>query len=282
MSATAPGGPAVAPEHPAPLPLRAIRLRRPRRRTSGIPPLVGLLPLIIALVVWQLVQHGTSAYYPRPSLWWEGIKEEWTAGNLRPALEATVKSFVIALVVATVIGTALGILIGRSRRLDRALGPFLDFCRFLPAAAVVPIAVLFAGYTENMKVFVVVFAAIWPILLQVRSAVRSQSPLLLDVARSLRLSRLRTLRQVILPSLVPAIMLGLRVAAPLVLIVVLLVEIVTQVTGLGSLISTAQRTFDAATAYGLLAIAGVLGITVNAMLAALESWLLRYRPDDGA
>lgn len=261
-----------------PLPLRVKRFRRPRSNLA-IPPLRGLLPLILALVVWELLASGKSAYFPRPSLWWQGIEREWQAGALQPAIEATLKSFVLALVIATVLGTLLGIVIGRSTRADRALGPFLEFCRFLPAAAVVPIAVLAAGYTENMKVFVVVFAAIWPILLQVRSAVRGQSPLLLDVARSLHIGRLRTVRQVMLPSLVPAIMLGLRVAAPIVLIVVLLVEIVTQVPGIGSLISTAQRTFDAATAYGLLAIVGVIGIGVNAILAALEGWLLRYRPD---
>jgi len=270
----------VTPEDAArgPLPLRVKRFRRPRRNLA-IPPLRGLLLLVIGLVIWQLVSHGQSAYYPRPSLWWEGIKHEWQSGALKPAIEATLKSFLLALLISTVLGTLLGILVGRSRRVDRALGPFLEFCRFLPAAAVVPIAVLAAGYTEKMKLFVVVFAGIWPILLQVRSAVRTQSPLLLDVARSLHLSRERTLRQVMLPSLVPSIMLGLRVAAPILLVVVLLVEIVTQVQGIGSLISTAQKTFDAATAYGLLAIVGVIGIAVNALLAALEGWLLRYRPD---
>lgn len=261
-----------------PLPLRVKHFRRPRRNLA-IPPLRGLGPLLLALVAWQLIVHGQSAYFPRPSLWWQGIEHEWQSGALKPAIEATLQSFLLALVIATVLGTLLGILIGRSRPLDRALGPFLEFCRFLPAAAVVPIAVLAAGYTEKMKVFVVVFAAIWPILLQVRSSVRTQSPLLLDVARSLHLGYLRTVRQVMLPSLVPAIMLGLRVAAPIVLIVVLLVEIVTQVPGVGSLISTAQRTFDAATAYGLLAIVGVIGIAVNTLLAAFEGWLLRYRPD---
>lgn len=63
----------------------------------------------------------------------------------------------------------------------------------------------------------------------------------------------------------------------MVLIVVLLVEIVTQTDGLGSLISTAQQNFDAATAYGLLAIAGALGIAINLIVTAAEGWLLRYR-----
>jgi ABC-type nitrate/sulfonate/bicarbonate transport system permease component len=176
------------------------------------------------------------------------------------------------------VGTLLGIAIGLSRFLDRMLGPFLDYCRFMPAAAVVPVAVLFAGYSERMKLIVVVFSAVWPILLQVRASVRAQSPLLRDVARSLRLPPVAGFRKVLLPSVVPSIILGVRVAAPLVLIIVLLVEIITQVQGLGGLISNAQRTFDAATAYGILAIAGILGIAINVVVAAAESWLLRYRP----
>jgi ABC-type nitrate/sulfonate/bicarbonate transport system permease component len=278
MSAvSAPAGPGRTPD--AAMPGRGARRRS--NRGAAVPPLLGLLPLVIALLAWQLLQHGSSAYFPRPSLWWDAVLEQARSGALWPAVLASLKSFVLALVIATALGSALGIVIGFSRRLDRMLGPLLDFCRFLPAAAVVPIAVLFAGYTEKMKIFVVVFAAIWPILLQVRAAVRTLSPLLLDVAESLHLSRRNTLVKVLLPSLLPAILLGVRVAAPLVLIVVLLVEIVTQVTGLGSLISNAQRSFDAATAYGLLAIAGVLGVAINMIVAAVEAHLLRYRPSSG-
>lgn len=250
---------------------------RLRRRNRNAPPLRGLLPLAIALGAWQLVQHGRSAYFPRPSLWWHAVVLQWDKGALGPAIRGTLTDFVWSLLIAIVLGTLLGIAVGRSRTTDRTLGPLLDFCRFMPAAAVVPIVVLFAGYTQKMTIVVVVFSAIWPILLQVRDETQSQSKLLTDVARSLRLSRMRTLRQITLPSLVPAILLGLRVAAPMVLIVVLLVEIITQTGGLGSLISAAQQSFDAATAYGIVAIAGIFGIAINAVVMAAEAWLLRYR-----
>jgi ABC-type nitrate/sulfonate/bicarbonate transport system permease component len=260
-----------------PLPLRTIRRRRRLRRE--VPPLRGLLPLIALLVVWQLVQKGQSSYFPRPSLWWDGVQAQAEAGILWPAFFATLKTFVLALALATLVGALLGMAIGVSRFLDRMLGPFLDYCRFMPAAAVVPVAVLFAGYTERMKLIVVVVSGVWPILLQVRASLRAQSPLLMDVARSLHLTRARRITKVLLPSLIPSIILGVRVAAPLLLIIVLLVEIVTQVQGLGALISNAQRTFDAATAFGVLAIAGALGIAINAIVTAAEGWLLRYRPD---
>lgn len=277
MSATSAPG-ASRREAPAEI-VSTSRRRRARRRSRDVPPLRGLLPLAVALGIWQLLQHGQSAYFPRPSLWWNAIVLQWDKGVLSPAIRDTLTDFIWSLLIAIVLGSLLGIAVGRSRTTDRTLGPLLDFCRFMPAAAVVPIVVLFAGYTEKMTIVVVVFSAIWPILLQVRDETQSQSPLLADVARSLRLGRLRTLRQITLPSLVPAILLGLRVAAPMVLIVVLLVEIITQTGGLGSLISSAQQSFDAATAYGMVAIAGFFGIAINAAVAAAEAWLLRYRSD---
>jgi len=207
--------------------LRSSR-RRARQKRRGVPPLRGLLFLAVLLAVWQLVQHGQSAYFPRPSLWWGAVTTLWADGQLGPAVVATLKTFILALVIATVLGSVIGALAGRVRRLDRTLGPSLEYCRVMPAAAVVPLAVLFAGYTQKMKIAVVVFAAIWPILLQVRSASRGLNPILLDIAKSMHLGRMGTVRKVLFPSLVPAILLGVRVAAPTVLIIVLLVEILTQ------------------------------------------------------
>jgi ABC-type nitrate/sulfonate/bicarbonate transport system permease component len=85
-------------------------------------------------------------------------------------------------------------------------------------------------------------------------------------------------RKILFPSLVPSVLLGLRVAAPTVLIIVLLVEITTAVPGIGAQISTAQRNFDSATAYGMVCIAGILGLLVNALIQVVEGYLLRYRP----
>ena len=243
-----------------------------------VPPLRGLLPLAAVLLVWQLLVRGQSAYFPRPSLWWDRTIQLWNVGTLEPAIVATMKTFLYSLALSALLGTVLGIVIGRVPAVDRVLSPFLNFCRVMPAATVVPIAVLFAGYTENMKVAVVVFIGIWPILLQVRHATRTLNPILLDMARSLRLGRWSTARKVLFPSLLPAILLGIRVAAPTVLIIVLLVEIMTAVPGVGALISRSQQNFDSAAAYGLVCVAGILALLVNAVIAMLEGYLLRYRP----
>ena len=254
--------------------------RRPKRERSnrGAPPLWGLIPLVAALALWQLLGHGSKSFSgPPPSEWWTQLHDQWTTGTLKPAIVASFRTFILALAVATVLGTALGALVGRVRFVDRLLGPLLEFCRVMPAAAVVPLAVLFAGYTQSMKVSVVVFTAIWPILLQVRTGARSLDPQLFDVARAMHLGRFYTIRKIVMPALLPSIMLGIRVAAPTVLIIVLLVEIVTGVTGLGSLIEKAQQDYVAARVYGLVALAGVLALVVNGIVAAVEGYVLRYR-----
>ncbi|HUP25226.1 MAG TPA: ABC transporter permease subunit, partial [Thermoanaerobaculia bacterium] len=98
------------------------------------------------------------------------------------------------------------------------------------------------------------------------------------VGLSLHLSAFDRLRKVLIPSLIPGILLGVRIALPTVLIITFLVEIVTQVPGIGGAISHAQARFDTATVFGLIALGGIMGLLVNIVVAALEGYLLRYRP----
>lgn len=254
------------------------KTRRGKGAGQAVPPMRGLLLLGAALAIWQLTISEQSPYAPPPSQWWSQVSQMWSAGILGKAILATTQTFAISLIVAIGLGVALGTIVGRSRLIDRALGPFLEYCRVMPAAAIVPLVVLFAGYTERMKVIVVVFTAIWPILLQVRAGARSLDPILLDTGKALHLGRLGTARKVLLPSLVPSILLGIRVATPTVLIVVLLVEIVTRVSGLGGLIEESQQNFNSAGVFGLLALIALLALLVNSAVTALEAYLLRYRP----
>jgi sulfonate transport system permease protein len=138
--------------------------------------------------------------------------------------------------------------------------------------------VLFMGYTQSMELYVVVFGAIWPVLLQVRLAAREIDPLLMDVSRSLRLSRLAAFRKIVLPAVAPGAMLGVVITAPLTLVLALVVEISTQVSGIGKLLETAQQSFLAAQVFALIVIVGVIALVVNIILSLLEGALFRHRP----
>jgi ABC-type nitrate/sulfonate/bicarbonate transport system permease component len=257
-----------------------VRRRRKATERSGTP-VRGLLPLVLALVLWQLVGDPASPYFPPPSDWYTATVPLLENGELLPALGWTTLTFLIGLTLATLIGGSLGVLVGSSRVADRALGPTLEFFRILPAASLVPVAALILGYTMQMKLAVVVLPATWPILLACRSARRSLSSVLMDVPRTLALSRRERLTKVVLPAMSRAVLLGVRVSAPLALIITLLVEIVTRMDGVGGLLGRAQVNFLSAQVYGLLVIAGVLGYLVNLIVTNLEG-VLSARMGGGA
>lgn len=248
------------------------------RRTSAFPPLRGLLPLAGLLLIWQLVGSENSPYLPSPSTWIDGIGDLWSRGRLWPAAVQTLSTFAIALGVSTVLGALLGLVVGASAKADRALGPTLEFARAMPPAAVVPIATLLIGYDTTMKVAVVTFAAMWSVLLNTRTGVRSLDPVLLDMARSLRLGPIERSRKCVLPALLPSIFLGVRVAAPVALVITLLVEIVTRVDGVGALMATAQRSYLAGQVFGLILVAGLFSFLINGLVSVLQGFAFRNRP----
>jgi ABC-type nitrate/sulfonate/bicarbonate transport system permease component len=262
--------------------VRPASLRRPRRperrRGSGFPPLRGLLPLAVVLLIWELRASERSVYFPPPSDWMDGLRVLWSAGRLWPAAVETLSTFAIALAVAALVGTLLGLVVGASRNVDRALGPTLEFARAMPPAAVVPIAALLIGYETTMKVAVVAFAAVWSVLLNTRTGFRSIDPVLLDMARSLRLGPFDRARKCVLPALLPSIFLGVRVAAPVALVITLLVEIVTRIDGIGALIATAQRSYLSSQVYGLILVAGLFSFLVNGLVSLLQAYAFRHRP----
>jgi ABC-type nitrate/sulfonate/bicarbonate transport system permease component len=247
-----------------------LKSQRPQEDQWSGTPIRGILPLVLALTLWQLLGDPKSPYFPPPSEWFEAVKPLVEDDLLLKALRETTLTFILGLALATVIGSTVGSIVGSSRFADRALGPTLEFLRILPAASLVPIAALILGYTEQMKIVVVVLPALWPILLACRTARRSINPLLLDVPRTLGLTRVEGLLKVTVPSMLRPILLGVRVSAPLALIITILVEIVTRVNGLGSLLGAAQSNFASAQVYGLLLIAGVLGFSVNWIVTRLD------------
>jgi ABC-type nitrate/sulfonate/bicarbonate transport system permease component len=249
-----------------------------RRGRTAFPPLRGLLPLALLLLIWQLTASPTSPYFPPPSTWLPALSKLLDSGQLVPAAGQTLISFIFGLIGATVLGVLFGIVVGASQRADRGLGPTLEFARAMPPAAVVPIAALLIGYSGTMKVAVVTFAAIWPVLLNTRAGVRHIDPVLLDTARCLHLSQRETTRKCILPALAAWIFLGVRVAAPIALVITLLVEILTQINGVGALIGYAQRTYQSAQVYGLILVAGLFSFAVNGVVGLMEAYIFRHRP----
>jgi ABC-type nitrate/sulfonate/bicarbonate transport system permease component len=238
----------------------------------------GLAPLVLGLAIWQAFGPAKSPYFPPPGAWLDSIVFLARSGKLWPAFAATLTTFALGIAFASAIGFSLGLLIGRSRGLRRALGPLLEFCRGLPPPVLVPVAVLLLGYAESLKLLVVVWVSVWPVLLNTVTASGLLDELLIDVSRTFHFNAITTLRKIVAPAAIPAFLLGVRIAIPLAIIITLLVEMLTSLPGIGSLIVTSQRQFRSAEVYGLLVLVGILGLAVNVIFISCERVVLKRWP----
>ena len=259
---------------------RAVRLAFPGApaQSSGDQPtptpvitaLRGLLPVAALLVMWQLTTSVDSLSFPPPHEWLTAIARMRDDGVLFPAIRYTLGTYALGLVCAVVVGGIVGTAIGSSRVIDRALTPTIDFIAAVPGAALVPVAVLLLGSGQLSGVVTVALIVSWPILLNTATAMRSIPSVRLEMSRTIGLSRPQRWGKVIVPSLIPGMMLGVRVAASLAVIITLLVDILGAGTGLGRLLIESQQRLDASAAWGLLLIVGVFGYLMSLTLSRLE------------
>jgi ABC-type nitrate/sulfonate/bicarbonate transport system permease component len=238
----------------------------------------GLAPIALVLVLWQLFGNKESVTTPPPSDWWTAFRDIAKSGALRPALETSLKLFVTGLVLATVLGVLLGVALGSSRTLSRALSPLFEFIRATPAAAIVPAALVLFHASSKTEIGVIVYGSIWPILLNTAAARAALPAMRLEMARCLRLTGWERMRKVILPSLLPEIVTGVRIAVPVCLIVTLLVDFLVATGGMGYLLVQYQQSFQVASAFALLVTIGVVGIVLNLLIGLAERLILRRFP----
>jgi ABC-type nitrate/sulfonate/bicarbonate transport system permease component len=176
---------------------------------------------------------------------------------------------------------------GRFDRIHRGLEVIVEMLRPIPPPVIVPVAMLFFGLEDEMKVFVIFFSCAWPILLNTLDGVRNVDRVLLQTARTFGLPQRKILWQVILPACSPQIMTGLRVSLPIMLILVVISEMVGSTDGIGYFILDSQRRFKVAQMYaGMLALA-IVGYLLNQLFNQLHRSLLAWhwgmteRKDEG-
>ncbi len=185
----------------------------------------------------------------------------------------------LSFVVAFAFAVPLGLLLGRSAGLHSLLRPSVDGLRTLPAAAIIPVAILLLGIDQKMRLAVVAFGTAWPILLSTMDAVHLVRPIMRDTARTLQLTPIQSFSRVLLPAALPGILTGARIAISIALILAVTVEMIAGDSGLGFFVLDTERSFRFPEMYGGVFVLAVMGATVNGVLLTLERTLLYWQRD---
>jgi ABC-type nitrate/sulfonate/bicarbonate transport system permease component len=254
---------------------------RPFRRSTAarlIRLLKGIVGIGVAMGVWELIR-ATGAL-PRDYIPGVGSILSTTArefgSELLPAAADTLKAWAVGLAITVPAGVVLGLLVGLWRWIDAALRVVVEFMRPVPSVALIPIAVLVFGISLRMQLLLIVYACLWPVFFNVRYAVRGVDPLFLDTGRVAGLSRRALVGRVVLPSVLPAALTGVRIASSIALILAVSAELITGAPGLGKLIVDAQGATKIPLSYAGVLVTGILGFLLNLVFTTLDRRLLPW------
>lgn len=203
-------------------------------------------------------------------------------GQLQSHLQASLTRSVSGFGIAVVSAVVLGLLIAWYGWLNSFLNPLLELFRNTATLALLPVFTLLLGIGEESKITIVAYAAFFPVLLNTIAGVRTVDPLLIRAAKSLGLNSFRLFQKVILPSAVPTIFTGIRMAGTSSILVLIAAEMVGAKAGLGYLIVNSQMSFLIPDMYAGILTVSVLGLAVNALLVSLERHFSRWRTAVGS
>lgn len=263
----------------------------PRRRGSGN----GIRRLrefavrwgaLLALgVLWEGVARlAGSPFFPPLSKVLERFVQTWFSGpasslfltdrvgtDLAPSLVRLFSGWGLGVV----LGILLGVAIGRSRVFGDYVEPIIHFARAIPPPALLPIFFILLGIGDEMKISLIAFAVIWPVLLNTIDGVRSVEALHIDTARVFEFPRSKVFFGIMLPSAAPKIFAGLRVSLAVALIVMVIAEM-SSTSGIGYNVVIAQRSFQMLDMWAGILVLGIIGYVLTALLSLVESRVTRW------
>lgn len=240
----------------------------------------GPLFLLLLLGAWEAaaqLEWINPLIVPAPSRISTLFYELVLSGQIPLQILLSMKRAAAGYLLAAAVFIPLGVVMGLSEWVYRLCEVVVEMLRPVPPPVVIPVALLFFGLGDEMKIFVVFFSCAWPILLNTLDGVRGLDWVLLNTARTFGLNRRKMIWQVILPACSPQIVTGLSVSLPIMLILVVISEMVGSTDGIGYFVLDAQRRFKVAQMYaGMLALA-LLGFALNQVFNWLVSWLLPWQ-----
>lgn len=240
--------------------------------------LSGLVLIALLLAAWQI-----SALYILDTPTWPPVSKVFEAwfdnvadGTLIKHLVATLWRQMLGYGLAVALGVMLGLAMGYFRVLYNLFEPLVEVLRPIPGPAYLPVLVLFVGIGHEMKVVLILVASFFPILLNTYSGVRSIDRVQFDTARTLGLTTMQTLRELVLPAASPQILTGMRISLAISLILAILGEMIVSSDGLGYFTLLAQRTFKIPDMYAGIFTLALFGYVLNRLFLLCEARLIRW------
>ncbi|MGE8448061.1 MAG: ABC transporter permease [Comamonas sp.] len=234
--------------------------------------------LVLLLAVWEGAGRlgGISALVlPVPSAVLQALWTGLASGYFWPHIAATVQAVLLGLAAGASFGLLAGMALAESVLLERVLRPYVVVSQVVPKLALAPLFVLWFGFGMLPTVLITALVCFFPLMENTLTGLRQVDVQRLQLFRMLGASRLQTLLRLKLPTGLPAILAGLRVAVVLALVGAVVAEFMGASQGLGAVVIAAQGMMDTTLMFAALLLIAVLGLLLYQACLLLERRLLR-------
>lgn len=242
-----------------------------RRILDAVNPL-GWLVVAVCVGIWQLLV-GTGVlefeYLPAPSGVVDGFSQIVDAGEVSAAVGHTLTTTLIATGIAMVVGVLVGALLGALRWFEYFTSASIDVARTLPVVALMPVVLLIWGPTRQSELIAASWAATWPVLVNTAAGVQGIHPRLREVATTMRLGPVDRFRKIIAPAIMPAILVGGRLAVINGLVVAVVAEMLINPAGLGWKVVESMQGLQPEQMWAWALLTGMIGYVLNVALIFL-------------
>jgi ABC-type nitrate/sulfonate/bicarbonate transport system permease component len=242
-----------------------------------------LLFAVLVLVLWEAFVYVTAVsalLLPAPSD--IGASLVANAGLLAGNALVTLGEILVGFALGAVAGIALGIVVSYSRVFERSAYPWLVASQMVPIVAVAPILVVWFGFTLVPKVLVVALVCFFPVVVNTVDGLRSVDPRMIDLMRTLGASRVKVMRTVRIPSSMPFIFSGLRIAMALAVVGAVFGEWVGSDSGLGYLMLAFNNRLATADLFAAVIVLSAMGIALFFLVGGIERLVIPWHHDGRA
>ena len=253
------------------------------QRVGSARAFIALRSFAIFAALWWLVYlwKANPLQLPSPQRVLEAVGALLRSGELLEHAAISTARLGIALVVAIVLAVPLGFAMGLSARLHAYVDPLVELLRPISGIAWIPLGLFIFGIGDTLPVFIMVYVAFFPLLLNTVAGVRQVDPRLVAAARTMGVGPGAMLRHVILPAALPTVMVGLRLAFAGAWAAIVAAELIGAPSGLGFAIEWNRQMLMTHKVFAFIGVIGIVGYLCDTLLRALQRWLTPWADDTG-
>jgi NitT/TauT family transport system permease protein len=248
--------------------------------------ILGTLSVGLFLLAWELVGNVFQVINPMfmsaPSLIWKAAVQLFGSGEIWNDLRVSGVEFGWGYLLSIVVGVPFGIAVGWYKRFAYICDPFVNAMNATPRVALLPLVIIWLGIGILSKIGIIFLGAVFPLIINTRDGVKTTPISLLSAARSFGASEWQIFRSVVVPSTVPFILTGLRLAIGRALIGVMVGELYAATAGIGFMITVAGATFQTDKVFVGVLIFALSGMIATDIIDRIERRFDKWRPKVGS